>query len=159
MPMETRSKGVYKPGFYLCKAKIIKQNIRPIPRNLSSYRSFIQKINTRILKNLVYRPKKTATVTSSFEISTRDYNSLKQQFYITGRYLYNKEFNNYFQLINKRYDNPSDFCSYQQEQFKIKLSKNKDFSYLDENCKIRKQHQCPKFSFKFLRWYKKDKRA
>ena len=94
-------------------------NLKYIKSNLRSYKSFIQKLNTRILKNLVYRPKKTATVISSFEITTGEYTRLKQQFNVTGRYLNNAEFNNFFQLISKRYDNPTDYCSYQREQFPL----------------------------------------
>ena len=111
MTVITRSKGVFQPGFYLFKTKIINQKISRNPSNLRSNKSFIQKVNTRILKNLVYRPKKTATVISSFEITTGEYTRLKQQFNVTGRYLNNAEFNNFFQLISKRCDNPTDFCS------------------------------------------------
>jgi len=77
MSIETRNKGLYQPGRYLFKDTEEKDYVeRKTSCNLKSYENLVNKANVQILKNLVYRPKKSATIKSSFEITTRMYNRL-----------------------------------------------------------------------------------
>ena len=160
MSIETRNKGLYQLGRYLFQDTEEKDYVeRKTSCYLKSYENLVNKANVQILKNLVYRPKKSATIKSSFEITTRMYNRLKEQFNITGRYKNNIVFNDFFQLINKRYDNAHDYYTYSNEGFKIKLTKHKALKYNDEDMNVKYINQNPIFSFKFIKLFKKDKRS
>lgn len=160
MPMITRNKGKHQAGYYqILNTNYTKNKISKTDQNsLKSYSSFVKKINIRILKSLKYIPKKSILSSFKFEISISLYNKLKKQFKLNGRYLCNVDFSNFFKLKNKRYFNSTDYCTYDPEQFKVKLTKHKKFSYFDKELKAQYLEQEAVFSFKFIRLDEKENR-
>ena len=118
---------------------------------MSKFEKYISLINYHILKNLIKKKKKIPICSFKIEISETFKTYLKNKFKITGRFKSCKSFFNNFKIINERYFNKINFCTFDPDTFYIKISNKKTLKYLDKNLKEKIILSKSNLSIKFYR--------
>ncbi len=141
--MNTRFRGEFVEGFYQEDDAVSVES----PGFLTP---FLDQLRYMVLKQL--RVRKSSFQSGNFLIEKRIFDYLKATYGISGAYKSNVSFMNVSKLINVRFIDETDYCCFENDRFEIRVCKQGDDSYYDENFQKRKNSssQC-RFFYRFVR--------
>ncbi len=143
LKMNTRFRGEFVEGFYQEDDAIsVESQVFLTP--------FLDQLRYMVLKQL--RVRKSTFQSGNLLIEKRIFDYLKTTYGISGAYKSNVSFMNVSKLINVRFIDETDYCCFENDRFEIRVCKQGDDSYYDENFQKRKNSssQC-RFFYRFVR--------
>ena len=155
--MKTRNSGKYEKGQYLFPKK---QNFHIVTLTRKPCFKEISKINYEIIKTLKLSSKKSPTIRRSIEISNRFQLFVSKQFQVACKFKKCDSFLNYFNIVSERFYPKNsckqvDYAAIRLGSFEMKLSKAKQYSYI--NRKLETAHVLKK-SILFFKFIKENKK-
>lgn len=139
--MNTRRGREHIEGIYL------ENDIEDIPRFMTS---FFNQLKYLVLQKLKMR--KSTFQSGNFLIEKRIFEYLKNTFGLTGHYKKNISLVYASQLITTRFVNETDYCTFEPDRFEVRICKQGDDTYYDENFQeqTNSSNMC-RFFFRFTR--------
>lgn len=140
--MNTRFGGEYVEGLYQEYQISV-----DAPRFMTA---FLDQLKYLVLKQL--RMRKSTFQSGNFLIERRIFEHLKNTYGISGAYKPNISFMDDSKLINTRFIDETDYCCFENDRFEMRVCRQGDDVYYDENFQKRKNStsKC-RFFYRFTR--------
>jgi len=149
--MNTRFAGQQVQGYYHANdsadIEVVGQLSNELPRFMTAFRDLLE---YQVLKQLKMR--KSIFRSGNFLIEKKIFDYLKATYDLKGIYKVNIPFMEVLNLTNVRFENQTDFSSFENKRFEMRICKQKIDFYYDENFSKKKNsnNRC-RFFFRFVR--------